>query len=676
MLFKACYNFCNFHLKGVTLKGGFGLGAGLCIVILLAFYPHKALAQASMSCAAMHQSQGTASKASALTPGTELYDVHYVKLDISLTNQSVAIAGAVTTVARLGAVATDQYVFELDKQFMIDSVTINGVQGLVMGNDYVRTVRLPAQLPANTVFTARVYYHGAPVAGNGYFRAGLNNVAAEPWGIKATYTLSEPFMAREWWPCKQMLTDKIDSADIWITVPKGLKAGSNGLLKKITTVTDSTERYEWKTNYPIDYYLLSAAVAPYRDYSFKVAIDGLKDSLLVQNYIYDNDEAFTKYKNGIDSTAQMLQYFSGIFGAYPFHKEKYGHCIVPLPGGMEHQTMTTLGDFGPLLVAHELAHQWFGDHVTCRSWKDIWLNESFASYAEHLFVEKFYGSNAADEHIRSVQDIVLKDSNVTGSVYVASDTDNLYRIFDSRLSYNKGSCVLHTLRFVIDNDSIFFAIMKKYQQQFAMSTAATEDFIKIAEQLSGRDLSVFFKQWIYGEGYPIYMTKWNQAKDEVFIELEQTTTVRTSVPLFITPLEIKLQSPQGDTVIRVMNELLLQHYRLNWHNTLTGIVIDPYNKLLNTEKYNIHDPSLGLNSLSLNDILVYPSPANNYWSVAGLEKGADVLLADMDGHIVWRQKRINTTGIVIPAQQLASGMYILYQVTGNNKPLSVKLIKN
>ena len=211
--------------------------------------------------------------------------------------------------------------------------------------------------------------------------------------------------------------------------------------------------------------------------------------------MYDAPGALDSYKQSIDSTADMLQYFSAIFGIYPFMKEEYGHCIVPLPGGMEYQTMTSCGEVGSMLVSHELTHQWFGDHVTCSTCKDVWLNECFASYGEYLFLEHFRPKDAA-AHMQQFHDAVLNKAEKHGAVYV-DDTTSDGRIFDGRLSYAKAAAVTHSLRFVIDNDSLFFAMLRAYQQQFAFGDAATEQFKNLAANFVHQNLDTFFDQWIY-----------------------------------------------------------------------------------------------------------------------------------------------------------------------------------
>lgn len=621
------------------------------------------------------QTQLAAAKPSVAAPEEDMYDVRHIKMDLELTNESVALSGSVTATIKVGAVPLDKYVFELDPQFTIDSVIINGKQCVWSTNEYIRTAILDTPLNGGTTVDAKVAYHGTPLAGNGFFKAGLNNTVADPWGAKYTYTLSEPYMARNWWPCKQSLTDKIGSADIWITVPAHLKAASNGLLQQITAVTGNKLRYEWETHYRTDYYLFFVAVGPYIDYSYKVAIPGLQDSLLVQNYIYENPQALGAYKSGIDSTAQMLQYFSTLFGPYPFSNEKYGHCIVPLPGGMEYQTMTALGNFGPTLVAHELAHQWFGDHVTCFSWKDIWLNEGFATYAEYLFLQHFYGNEAGAAHMQALHNKILPPNDSTGSVY-ADDTTNEYRLFSDKLTYSKGAAVLHSLRFLINNDSLFFAMLRKYQDKYNFDNATTDDFKLTAEACTKLTLDTFFKQWVYGEGYPVYGARWNNVLNDVFVEVKQTTVNPASVALFHTPLEIKLKSPFGDTVVRVMNDTAVQQFHFCYSKPVTGIEIDPNNWLLNTIGDINHDRTLGINEVTSMKVSAYPSPTKDFWCVIGLKPGCSLALTDINGNEVWQQSSVTHTATIIPAGQLASGVYLLYMTKGDLKMKSIKLEKN
>ena len=601
-----------------------------------------------------------ADKTTVADVGEDNYDVKYVKLDVSVTNTSTHIAGNVTTTATVTAPSMSSYVFELNTLLTIDSVLIDGVHVTLTSAGAVRTATLPAALTAGTSFTAQVFYGGTPTSGTLFGSLGMNCIASPSWGNRATYTLSESYHAYEWWPCKQSLRDKIDSADIWITVPDTLKAGSNGVLMAVTPVAPGYNRYEWKERKPIDYYLISLAAANYIDYSYYMHYTGSTDSTLVQNYIYSNPLTLTRFQPIIDSTGLMMDFFSQLYGRYPFWQEKYGHCMGPLGGGMEHQTMTTLGSFSGSLVAHELGHQWFGDNVTCGTWKDIFMNEGFASYSEYLFADHFYGHPSATTIIQDQQTNVKSQPN--GAIYV-DDTTNEGRIFDSRLSYDKGSCVLHMLRFVINNDTTFFHVLQAHQANMAGSTATIADLKNETEAITGTtvlsmNLDTFFNQWAYGEGYPIYTMTWNQAGTDVWVKLVQTTSAPTSVPLFYTPAELKLHSAAGDTVIRVFNNQATQLYHFTWNRTMISAAFDPSYWLLYDMNSITRDNTLDVHNAIAAQVDIYPNPATTSWHVANLPAGSRLSLCDISGRCIWQGSADKSAEV--PATTLAQGMYVLH----------------
>ena len=343
---------------------------------------------------------------------------------------------------------------------------------------------------------------------------------------------------------------------------------------------------------------------------------GAPNPIPIVNYIYNNPATLTQFQAEINNTAPMLVAFSDLYGLYPFYKEKYGHCMAPLSGGMEHQTMTTQGFFEFTLTAHELGHQWFGDNVTCGSWRDIWLNEGFASYSEYVALENLRpGQKPA--WMDNTHSNVL--SSPTGSVYIpAADSMNVNRIFNGRLSYDKGATVLHMLRFEMNSDSLFFTTLKTYQQQFKDGTAKTPDFKQVAETVSGKNLTSFFNQWVYGEGYPTFDLRWNQTGKQLLINSIQSPSAGGITPLFDTSIEFKLLRSIGDTLITVRQDQVSEFFALNVNGTVSGIEIDPNQWILNMDGAIIYDVNLvngTPDEVSATNIVIYPNPVNSYLTV-------------------------------------------------------------
>jgi hypothetical protein len=323
-------------------------------------------------------------------------------------------------------------------------------------------------------------------------------------------------------------------------------------------------------------------VAEYRDFSFKTALPGGGDSLLVQNFIYDSDEVFSYWEEEIRMTGPLISTFSELLCEYPFAKEKYGHCMAPMGGGMEHQTMTTLQSFNFFLVAHELAHQWFGDHITCGNWQDIWINEGFASYLEYIAAQELLGQASADEWMENAMAIAL--GKTSGSVYVPEDqVEDSYRLFDNGLSYKKGAILLHMIRFILDDDALFFRVLQSYLEQYGSGNALGADFLAVLEAESAMDFSAFFQQWYYGEGFPRFGIYWNQKGDSLKIRSEQTTSASEVTPFFQLPFELEILMADGRTErIRLMQNKNIEEYTVPVVGRITDLIFDPDKHLLKT----------------------------------------------------------------------------------------------
>ncbi|MBS1778939.1 MAG: T9SS type A sorting domain-containing protein [Bacteroidetes bacterium] len=620
---------------------------------------------------------GSANKTTSAAPEEDDYDVLSLKFDIALTNTSTAVSGSVITTGKVVAATMSTYAFELNSVITIDSVRFNNqLINTITTTGNVHKVSLSSALTNGSTFTAQVYYHGQPPAGNGqFFTAGLNPVLLNG-NYNIMYSLSDKDLASDWWPAKQNIQDKIDSVTMWVTVDDSLTVGSNGLLKNVTPLPVNKKRYEWHTSYPIDYYLISVAVAPYNEYSYYMHYtDGSGDSMLVQNFYYNKPGTLTaREKAAFDSTGLIIDHFSNLFGRYPFDKEKYGHCMSPLSGGMEHQTMTTMGTAAfadESLIAHELGHQWWGDNVTYGSWRDIWLSEGFASYCEQLFVEHFRGEAAFLAYRKNVFGYII--GQTTGSVYV-DDTTNVNRIFSQNLTYYKGASVVHMLRYLAPSDSMFFRAMKRYQSTYGGSYAFTDDLKNIAEQEYGSSLDSFFSQWIYGQGFPIYSAKWYQQGSDVVIRLSQNTSAPSSVPCFWMPVQIKLKSAAGDKVITLYNNANVQTFVTGFDSVMTGMEIDPYDNILNRTTSIVQDASiLGVANAQLDQVQVYPNPTQESWQVTNLPQNADCLVTDATGKSIWHS--IANFKISIPAAQLAQGVYFLKIKTNEGAVKCMQLIR-
>jgi len=457
----------------------------------------------------------------------------------------------------------------------VDSVKLNGQIRPYTHSNNLLTILSGTPLQQGTSFETTVYYHGTP-SGSGFF-SGISSAYNSAYGKRVTWTLSEPFNARQWWPCKQDLTDKADSSWAFFTCVSSEMVGSNGLLTNVVNAGGGKTRYEWKSKYPIAYYLISFSVSDYQDYSIYAYPQGLNDSILIQNFIYDHPNCLPNYQTGIDATADMIESFSELMGMYPFHEEKYGHCLAQIGGGMEHQTMSTMGSFSFELVSHELTHMWFGDNVTCATWSDIWINEGFASYGEFLAYEHLDNITNARQWMSAVNNNVMTQPG--GSTYIPPIEiypGNEWRIFNGRLSYNKGASIIHMIRHELQDDSVFFTTLQTFQDQFGDSVATGDDFKSVLNAVSGRDFTWFFDQWYYGEGYPMHDVSWYQMGDSLYLTVSQAASYPSVTPLFQMLIDYEIVTSQGTQVVSLFQDAQTSTFTVPVDGTVNDVNIDPY----------------------------------------------------------------------------------------------------
>jgi aminopeptidase N len=607
------------------------------------------------------------SRTSVANMGERNYDIKYLRFDLQLTDTATYVTGTVATTA-MAVAPMPGYVFELDSAMTIDSASVNGVNLPVTGTGLVRTIALPSMLSGGTVFTAKVSYHGTPSAGGGFFNGLTHSVSTG--GTNMVYSVSDPYAAADWWPCKQDIDDKIDSVDMFVTVPAGVTDGGNGLLVGIDTITaPGSVTYHWQTRYAIDYYLISVAVAPYAEYHSYMHFTGSTDSMLVQNFFVDTATFNPLYKSNFDSIGQIVDYYSTLYGRYPFWKEKYGVCYTTLPGGMEHQTMTTIGVPETYIIAHELCHQWFGDHVTYATWGDVWLSEGFATFSEQLFLEHFWSPAEALAHRQGYLNNVISDP--CGELFV-TDTTTASTLFYEPTVYAKGQGVVTMLRYLAPSDSVFFQMLRNYQQTYAFGNTTTTNLKTIAEAAYGSNLDTFFNQWVYGKGYPVYTVTYHQVGSTIYIKVIQKASCAATTLLFSTPLEFRLHSATADTIVKLDNNADTTIYTVNWAPAVSKVFLNPDIWTLCRQNGLItQDNTLGTGSVFPSNIQINPNPAKDYWEIDHLPYGTELRLTDMAGNLLWKQTSYKDTTI-IPANNLTIGDYLL-SLSCHDRSESIKL---
>lgn len=606
----------------------------------------------------------------------ERYNVHWYFLDLNIERNTTVISGNVTIGAHT-LVSTDTFCFELNSTMTIDSVIYQNtsIPFAHTPNTHIAYAMPVNAILANTNVYIKVYYHGdASVVGGSAIGDGFSTDTSPTWSNSVTWSLSEPYSAREWFPCKQFLKDKADSCQVFVTTDNENRVGSNGILQGVDSLPNNKVRYRWKSNYEIDYYLISVAVAKYVEYKTWAHPTALaNDSIEILNYVYDHPFCLPNFKPVIDSTAMMVEYFSDKIGLYPFYQEKYGHAMAPFSGGMEHQTMSSMGFFNFGLVAHELMHQWFGDYVTCATWSDIFINEGFASYGAYMATEQFRGLGAARILMQDVHDDVMDLPG--GSIYF-TDTSNVNRIFSGRLSYDKGNAVIHSLRFEL-GDSVFYSSLKNFLIQHAFGNASITDFKTSAEATSGKNLTNFFNQWIYGEGYPIISADYHSDGTNLYLRVSHATSSNT--PTFRTPLEIKCKSTlNGDTVIRVDISSNSDSYVIPMSRSINGLELDPNNWILNKDSIIKADPSLislGTNTAAFESQLnIFPNPTTNFLNIengSGLK--TEYVMRSMTGSILYAIQNSEPT-LSIDMRNYAQGIYLL-EVRNQNGRMMRKIVR-
>ncbi|MCF8412921.1 MAG: T9SS type A sorting domain-containing protein [Melioribacteraceae bacterium] len=614
-------------------------------------------------------------------PGDENIDAKYYKIDISVDHINKQINSIVEVKFEVLSDELNTFFLDLSSVLTVSSVEYSdgNSSGVVSFNHNSDKLNITAhrQLTKGEQYSVLISYSGRPItSGFASFTFGTT-----PNGNASIYTLSQPYGTSDWWPCKDTPADKADSSDVWITVDKSLIPVSNG---KLVEIVDNglTNTYKWKNHYPIAQYLISMAISNFTVYEHNFVVN---DSTTLDVIHYNYPENYNANRiSELNRTIPMLQVFSDLFGEYPYPNEKYGHAEFGWGGGMEHQTISSMGAYNQDIVAHELAHQWFGDKVTCKNWQNIWLNEGFATYSESLYRE--FSSGYLD-YMSSVRFDMGRAKVATGSIYV-NNINTISSIFDPNRTYSKGAVVLHMLRNVI-GDQLFFESLKAYSDDpdLAYNVAATEDFQRIVESVSGQDLDYFFSQWIYGENYPKYSAAWSSIKNgesfNVEVDLQQSTN--SDPRHFIMPVDFKFSFDNSDTTVTVFNNLGNQKFNFTFQSDPSNLEIDPEFKILrDIQQVTKVDEDNDLQPNQIKLFQNFPNPFNPSTAIKfSLPKESNVELAiyDLLGNkiltLINSKYGIGTHTINFnPAdynKQLSSAVYI-YTLTSGETEISKKML--
>ncbi len=598
------------------------------------------------------------------------FNVYYYRCEWKVNPAVRYLDGKVTSYFKIKD-ATSTIIYDFTTILVVDSVTFRNRKATFTQNaTKTLTIDFGKILPVNRRDSVSIYYHGVPPS-SGDFTGGFTQTTHSSTPV--IWTLSEPYGASGWWPCKNGLTDKADSIDVYVSAPSQYKSTSNGTLQG-ETISGSYKTAHYKHRYPIASYLVAFAVTNYSTFSTSVQL-GQKTLPLVY-YVYPEDLSY--FMANTQPVINAIKLYNTSFGKYPFINEKYGQTQFSWGGGMEHQSNSFITNAGENLVTHELAHQWFGDKVTCGSWEHIWLNEGFATFCADFWYTENTNINTYKQNVAG--DLAYIVSSPGGSVWV-DDTTNSSRIFDGRLTYNKGAFLLRMLRATL-GDSAFFTGLRAYLEdpKLKYDFAKTEDLQRNLEQASGQDLDYFFQQWFYGQGYPSFTVNWKQKTSGKLNFTVSQTTSHPSVNFFKMPLPVVVKNGTLSKTIVLQNTSNNQSFVIDDPGfTVTEVLIDPDKNFITKNNKAIQQTLQDGDVAPQQLFSVYPNPVKDRLTVNLAATGNKAVLVQLfggDGVMLWsKQVSAGEQSVTIPFASYHAGSYLVTVQTEDGKRSSQRVLK-
>ncbi len=581
-------------------------------------------------------------------------------IDISISPESCSISGAVLMTLVLEQ-NLDTLIVDLCSSMEVEEVDLETEQTAFSHDNDRLFVPLSASTGAGDTLSIKVSYGGNPTPlGFGSF------ICTTREGEPQFWTLSQTDYAHTWWPCHDTPRDKA-LVSMVVTVPyspDSFFVAGNGVLEQ-TEYVDGLTTYFWREIHPIPPYLVSLAGTNYVTLmDNQISVTG--DTIPIRYWVYP--ELLEDAREDFSLTTNMISAFEKSYGPYPFQGEKYAMALVRRSGAMEHQTVTSYGDEHILgdhhfdwIVAHELAHQWWGDWVTCGSWDHIWLNEGFASFSEALWAEHTGGEEAYRAYMLSQDYLLTSGNEFPGTVLYPDQTFSIS-------VYDKGAWIVHMLRKLLGEET-FWASLKRYGQTHSHSIAFTSDLVAACEEESNRELQWFFDQWLLREGRPHLELSWEKtstfAGDSVSVKIDQ---VQIDEPYRL-PMELRFIGTDSDTIVVVDLETMSEEFDFFLLFQVNDWEVDPNDNLLIMTDNGPGEPEEKTPTLFFYP--PRPNPSRDFVSV-GIDVPwslqARLSVFDLLGRSVWQGRQNNLApgwstltweGLLNNGASAPSGLYLV-----------------
>jgi aminopeptidase N len=444
--------------------------------------------------------------------------------------------------------------------FTIDEVKENGQPAQFSRSGRRLAIRLQGSYHRREGFTVSIRYHGSP-------QDGLY-IKKNKYGDRTVFADNWPDRAHHWFPAIDHPYDKAQ-VEFFVTAPDKYDVVANGDLAEVTSLQNGAKRWHWKESVPIPVYCMVIGVA-----EFSVLKHGSWNNIPVYYYLFPKDRDWGIKDFG--RSLQMLEFYSNLIGPYPYEKLALVESSTRF-GGMENSSNIFFPEKSidgserqEGTVAHEIAHQWFGDSVTESDWHQLWLSEGFATYFSHLFFERADGRDAFLSLMLADRDKLFHSTGVRRPIHDPSITD-LFQLLNEN-NYQKGGWVLHMLRHLM-GDHDFFEGIRDYYRSNRDRNALTEDFQRVMESHYGKRLDWFFKEWIYETGHPVYQVvwSWSDSKKELHLKVVQ----EQSGTLFTLPVDVEIKSEGGSKREVILMDQRQQTFDFKLSSRPAAVVLDP-----------------------------------------------------------------------------------------------------